>query len=52
MDGKRYSLANGNLKRVEVTILTSDKINFKAKNATRDQEGDYVKIKGSVPRKM
>ena len=37
-----------NQKKAEVAILTSDKIDFKIKTITRDQEGHYIMIKGSI----
>ena len=39
--------ANGKQKKAKVAILISDKINFKIK-ITRDKEGHYIMIKGSV----
>ena len=40
--------ANGNQKKVRITILKSDKIDLKIKNITRDKEGHYIMIKGSI----
>ena len=45
---KKIFHANGNQKKAGVAILISDKINFKIKTITRDKEGHYVMIKGSI----
>ena len=43
---KKIFHANGNQKKAVVTILISDKIDFKLKNVTRDKEGHNTMIKG------
>ena len=40
--------ANGKQKKAGVAILISDKIDLKIKKITRDKEGHYIMIKGSV----
>ena len=40
--------ANGKQKKAGVAILISDKIDLKIKKITRDKEGHYVLIKGSM----
>ena len=40
--------ANGNQKKAGIAILISDTIDFKIKNVTRDNEGHYLMIKGSI----
>ena len=45
---KKIFHANGNQKKVGVAILISEKINFKIKTITRDKEGHYIMIKGSI----
>ena len=45
---KKIFHANGNQKKAEVAILISDKIDFKIKTVTKDKEGHYIMIKGSI----
>ena len=45
---KKLFHANGNQKKARVTILKSDKIDFNIKTITRDKEGHYIMIKGSI----
>ena len=40
--------ANVKQKKAGVAILISGKINFKIKKITRDKEGHYIMIKGSI----
>ena len=40
--------ANGKQKNVGVAILISDEIDLKIKKITRDNEGHYIMIKGSI----
>ena len=45
---KKIFHANGNQKKAGVAILISDKMDFKRKTITRDKEGHYLMIKGSI----
>ena len=45
---KKIFHANGNQKKAGVAILISDKIDFKIKTITRDKEGHYIMVKGSI----
>ena len=40
--------ANGNQKKAGVAIFISDKKDLNIKNITRDKEGHYIMIKGSI----
>ena len=40
--------ANGKQKKAGVAILISDKIDLKIKNITKDKEGHYIMIRGSI----
>ena len=40
--------ANGKQKKAGVAILISDKIDLKIKKITRDKEGHYIMMKGSI----
>ena len=45
---KKVFHANENQKKAGVAILISDKIDFKIKTITRDKQGYYIMIRGSV----
>ena len=45
---KKIFHANGNQKNAGVAVLISDKIDFKIMTITRDKEGHYITIKGSI----
>ena len=45
---KKIFHANGNQKKVGLAILVSDKIDFKIKTITKEKEGHYMMIKGSI----
>ena len=45
---KKILYANGNQKKAGVAVLIAGKIDFKIKNVTRDKEGHYIMIKGSI----
>ena len=47
-EGKKIFHANGNHKNAGVAILVSDDIDFKIKTVTREKEGHYIRIKGSI----
>ena len=45
---KKIFQANNREKKAGVAILVSDKTDFKIKKVTKDKEGHYIMIKGSV----
>ena len=45
---KKIFHANGNQKKAGITILISDKIDFKIRTVTRGKEGHYIMIKESI----
>ena len=45
---KKILHSNGNQKKAGVVIYMSDKIEFKIETVTRDNEGYYIMIKGSI----
>ena len=47
-DWKKVSHANGNQKKAGQSIIISDEIDFKIKIITRDKEGYYPMIQGSI----
>ena len=52
MRGRKNTFqANGKQNKAVVAILISDKIDLKIKNITRDKEGYYIMIKGSIQEK-
>ena len=48
---KKIFHANGNQKKAGIEILIWHKKDFKIKNVTRDKDGHYIMIKGSIQEK-
>ena len=49
---KKVFHANGNQKKAGVTILISDKIDFKIKTVTRDKNEHHIMIKDQSKKKI
>ena len=49
---KKIFHANGNQRKAGVAVLVSNKIDFKIKTVTREKEGHYIMIKGSIQEKI
>ena len=49
---KKIFHVNGNQKKAEVAIPTTDKIYFKIKTVTRDNDGHHIMIKGSIQEEL
>ena len=47
-DGKRYSMQKGKKKKAGVATLISEKIDININTTTRDREGHYIMMKGSI----
>ena len=45
---KKIFHANGNQKKAGVAIIITDNVDFKIKTITRDKEGHYIMLKGSI----
>ena len=45
---EKYIACNGNQKKARASVLISDKTDLKIKKITRDKEGHYIMIKGSI----
>ena len=48
---KKDFCATENQKKAGAAILLSDKIDFKIKTVTRNKEGQYIMVKGSIQEK-
>ena len=49
---KKVFQANGNEKKAGVAILISDKLDLKVKDITRDNEGHFIILKGTIQQEI